>query len=172
MLTVIILTKDEEKHIARAIRSVMPLAARVLVVDSGSTDKTVQIAKDLGAEVLYHRWKNYASQFNWALDQLPISSRWILRLDADEYLTPELVDQIKSALSSLPDDIEGLVMTRAMVFMDRIMKHGGLYPLEVLRVFRFGRARCEERWMDEHIKVQGPTKKLSGMIIEIGRAHV
>lgn len=94
MLTTLILTRDEERHIARAMGSVAGLGGRVVVVDSGSTDRTVEIARALGAGVLTHPWRNHATQFNWGLGQLPEDTGWVLRLDADEVVTPELAAQI------------------------------------------------------------------------------
>lgn len=166
MVTVIILTRDEEKHIERSINSVISFASRILVVDSGSTDSTVNIARSLGAEVVFHTWKNYATQFNWALDQLPQDTEWVLRLDADEFVTVGLADEIVKTLQRVPSEVGGLIVTRAMMFMGRMMRYGGLYPIKVLRLFRFGHARCEERWMDEHIKLEGLSINLKGLIID------
>lgn len=100
-LTVIILTFNEERHIERAIKSVQPIAREIIVVDSFSTDKTCEIAESLGARVFSHPWPgNQASQFNWALDNLEITSEWIFRLDADEYILPELSDELQSLVST------------------------------------------------------------------------
>lgn len=166
MLTVVILTRDEERHIARAIASVQGIAARVFVADSGSTDRTVEIAESLGAEVLHNPWRNYATQFNWALDQLPADTDWVLRLDADEIVTLPLRDQIAAALPGLGSGIDGVVVGRRMTFLGRPIRHGGLFPVRVLRLFRHGRGRCEDRWMDEHIKVDGPVSDLPGEILD------
>lgn len=166
MLTIIILTRDEEKHIARAIGSVKELASRILVVDSGSTDRTREIAESLGAEVVFNPWRNHATQFNWGLDQLPPETGWVMRLDADEIVTPALVDEIALRLPELTDDVQGVNMGRRMTFMGRTIRHGGVFPIRVLRIFRHGAGRCEDRWMDEHIKVSGPVAELAGEIID------
>ena len=97
-LTVIILTRDEALHLPRALASVQGIATRVVVVDSGSTDATVQIAQAAGAEVWQHPWTTHAQQFNWALDRLYCGTGWVLRLDADEYVTPALGAQIAAGL--------------------------------------------------------------------------
>lgn len=89
-LTVIILTKNEERHIARAMTSVAGLGGRVVVVDSGSTDRTLDIARGLGATILHNPWRNHATQFNWAIDNLPEPTDWVLRLDADEVLSAHI----------------------------------------------------------------------------------
>ncbi|PJI85110.1 glycosyltransferase involved in cell wall biosynthesis [Yoonia maricola] len=164
-LTVIILTFDEAKHIARAIASVRDLADRILVVDSGSTDATVRIASDLGAEVLYHPWTNHAAQFNWALDQIAGQPGWVLRLDADEVVTTALAVEISAGLP----DVAGCYVGRGIKFMGQLVRHGGVFPVPTLRLFRNGRARCEARWMDEHILVDGPTANLRGQIIDDNR---
>ena len=166
MLTTLILTRDEERHIARAMGSVAGLGGRVVVVDSGSTDRTVEIARALGAGVLTHPWRNYATQFNWGLGQLPEDTGWVLRLDADEVVTPELAAQIAAILPTLGPEVEGVVVGRRMAFMGRVIRHGGLFPIRVLRLFRHGKGRCEDRWMDEHIKVAGQVADLSGEILD------
>ena len=165
-LTVVILTKNEERHITRALASVASIADRYVVVDSGSTDGTVALAEAHGAKVSENPWINYATQFNWALDQLPDDTEWVLRLDADEIVTEALVQQIKEALSKLGPDTKGIYVSRRMHFLGRRIAWGGLFPIRVLRVFRHGAGRCEDRWMDEHILVDGATADLSGEIID------
>ncbi len=165
-LTAIILTKNEEAHIERAIRSLSGIANSVLVVDSGSSDRTCELAKELGANVLYNRWKNYSSQFNWALEQIPESSEWVLRLDADEIVTEELKKDIISCLPKIEPEVKGIYVPRRMNFMGSAIRWGGVFPVHVLRIFRPNSGRCEDRWMDEHIKVRGDTKKFTGEIID------
>lgn len=114
MLTVLILTKDEVLHIERAIASVSAIAERVVVVDSGSTDGTQDLARALGAEVLHKPWINYATQFNWALDQLSADTEWVLRLDADEIVSPELAREISEILPTLGAEVEGVYIPRRM----------------------------------------------------------
>lgn len=166
MLTVVILTRDEERHIGRAIASVAGIASRVFVADSGSTDRTVEIAQGLGAEVRFNPWRNYATQFNWALDQLPEGTGWVLRLDADEVVSPALAAGIAALLPGLGPETEGVVMGRRMAFLGRVIRHGGLFPVRVLRVFRHGKGRCENRWMDEHIIVPGKVVDVAGELLD------
>lgn len=166
MLAVVILTRDEERHVARAIGSVKDLADRILVVDSGSADRTTEIAESLGAQVRVNPWRNYATQFNWALSQLEADTEWVLRLDADETVTPDLRDQIARFLPIASVDVEGINVGRRMTFLGRSMRHGGLFPIRVLRLFRLGKGRCEDRWMDEHIKVSGTVAELPGEILD------
>lgn len=165
-LTVIILAFNEERHIARALTSVREFAQRIVVVDCGSTDDTCKIAKNFDAEVLENPWVNYATQFNWALDQIKDRGGWVLRLDADEIVTPELAMEIKQQIDKLDDDVEGVVVSRRMTFLQRPIRHGGVFPIRVLRLFRNGMGHCENRWMDEHIKVDGRTVDFQGEIID------
>jgi glycosyltransferase involved in cell wall biosynthesis len=165
-LTCVILTFNEEVHIARAINSVRAIADRVVIVDSGSADSTLEIAASFGAEILKHPWVNHATQFNWALTQLPSGTDWVLRLDADEVLTPALQAEIATALPSLDQAVDGVYVPRRMTFLRRPIRHGGVFPVFVLRLFRHGRGRCENRWMDEHIIVSGPTRRFAGELID------
>jgi glycosyltransferase involved in cell wall biosynthesis len=166
-ITVIILTKNEERHIARALASVAGLATRFYVIDSGSTDRTLEIAREAGAVVLENAWLNHATQFNWALEQLPPETEWVLRLDADEYLEPELAEEIGGRLHKLGPRILGVYVPRRMAFLGRRIRHGGVFPVWVLRLFRYGEGRCENRWMDEHIFVEGETEQFgAGELID------
>ena len=165
-LTVVILTKNEERHVARAMASVAPIADRVVVVDSGSTDRTVELAQECGAEVLVHPFVTQAQQFNWALDQLPSDTDWVFRLDADEVVTDALAAEIKAKLGSLPLSVSGVHVLRRMTFIGRPIRWGGVFPVRVLRLFRHGKGRCENRWMDEHILVQGETAEFRGEIVD------
>lgn len=152
-LSVIILTYNEEIHIRRCLENVKPIAKKIFVVGSLSTDKTKEIALSLGAEVVEHAWPgNQAEQFNWALDNLPISTQWVLRLDADEYLLPELVEELQEKLPTLPEDVTGIIFNRRHIFMGKWMKRG-IYPVKLLRAFRYGKGMCEQRLMDEHIQL-------------------
>lgn len=152
-LSVIILTYNEELHIRRCLENVIPIAKKIYVVDCFSTDKTKEIASGLGAEVVEHEWPgNQAEQFNWALNNLPIDTRWVLRLDADEYLLPELVQELQEKLPTLPDDVTGIIFNRRHIFMGKWMRRG-IYPVKLLRVFRYGKGMCEQRLMDEHIQL-------------------
>lgn len=165
-LTVVILTKNEERHITRALASVASIADRYVVVDSGSDDRTLELAEVRGAKILVNPFVTQAQQFNWALDQLPGDTEWVLRLDADEIVTEALAQQIKEALPKLGAETKGICVSRRMHFLGRPIRWGGLFPIRVLRVFRHTAGRCEDRWMDEHILVDGATADLSGEIID------
>lgn len=127
---------------------------KINIIDSFSSDDTVKIARSFGAEVKQNKWANYAKQFNWGLENFNIDTQWILRFDADEYLTEELAAEINRKLSSLPQEVNGVILKRRVYFMNRWIKHGGYYPTNLLRIWRNGKGICEERWMDEHIKLE------------------
>jgi glycosyltransferase involved in cell wall biosynthesis len=149
--SVIILTYNESIHLDRCIRKVRPIANDIFVVDSFSTDDTVEIARKHNCCVYQNKWeKNYARQFNWALNNLPIKTEWVLRLDADEYLTDELILEIQSKLSTIPQNVTGIVFKRRHFFFGKWIKRG-TYPVKLLRLFRYKKGYCEQRWMDEHI---------------------
>lgn len=151
-LTVVILTKDEELHIGRCLEKLRPLnAKRIVIVDCFSTDTTKDIAIKYGAEVVEHTWPgNQAEQFNWAIDHLDITTQWILRVDADEYLLPELLQEFTDKLPTIDESVSGVMLRRRHIFMGRWMKRG-IYPVKLLRLFRNGYGRSEHRLMDEHI---------------------
>lgn len=156
MLTIIILTYNESLHIRRALASAFQVSDQVLIVDSYSTDDTKAIAQSLGARVVQHAFVNQAQQLQWALGQDLIQTPWIMRMDADEYLTDSLIQEIKSRLDVLPAEVSGVVLKRQVHFMGRWIKHGGYYPTSLLRIWRTGHAVIEQRWMDEHtILTQG-----------------
>ena len=151
-LTVIILTYNEALHIERCIKTVLPIAKEIFVVDSFSKDDTVNIAERLGAKVVQHPFENQAKQFNWALEQLPIQTAWVLRLDADEYVTKELADEIIDKLPHLAKNVSGVILPFKRIFLGREIKRG-TGGIKMLRLFRYGKAVCEQRWMDEHIEL-------------------
>jgi glycosyltransferase involved in cell wall biosynthesis len=165
-LVAIILTLNEEQHLARCIASMAGVTSEVVIADCFSTDGTLEIARAHGARVIQREWVNYATQFNWALTQLDADTDWVLRIDADELLTHELVAEIKAYLPSIDPEVDGVYCSRRMTFQGRLMRHGGIFPVRVLRLFRKGRGQCENRWMDEHIKVAGPTVDFKGELID------
>jgi glycosyltransferase involved in cell wall biosynthesis len=169
-IDLIVLTYNEELNLDYCLRSVQGLAQNIFVVDSGSTDRTVEIAHQYGAQVVKNPFTNQAQQFNWALDNLPIQSDWILRLDADEYLLPELRDEILYVLPKIPDVIRGLYMKRRMIFLGKWIRHGGYYPIWLLRLFRYGKARSEQIEMDEQIVlIEGKSGRLKNDFVDHNR---
>ena len=152
-LTVIILTYNEEIHIRRCLDRICPLAKYVFVIDSFSTDKTVEIASTYSnVTILQNKWVNYATQFNWALRNAPIKTEWVLRLDADEYLTDELKVELRERLPDLQPEYTGIVFPLRRVFLGKTIKRG-MNQVKLLRMFRHGKAESETRQMDEHIQL-------------------
>lgn len=173
-VSVVILTFNEEQHIARCIESVRPFAHEVFIVDSHSTDRTVEIAQSLGARAFANPWINYATQFNWGLDNLPISGDWVMRLDADEYVTEALAQEIKTRLPGLVTSVSGVYVVRRVYFMGKWIRHGGYYPIRLLRIWRRGIGRCEQRWMDEHIRLSDAGDKFffPGDVVDDNRNNI
>ena len=149
-ITAIILTKNEEKNIERCLLSIKDLVARAVVVDSGSTDRTLEIAKSLGADVYYNEFEYYAKQFNWGLDNCNITTKWAIRLDADECFPPELCAEIKEQMVLHDkDDVNGFVMYSNYYFLGKKLMHMGK-PKNKLMVFKTGIGRIEDRRRDAH----------------------
>ena len=173
-LSVIILTYNEEIHIRRCLENVKQFASKVYVVDCFSIDRTAQIAKELGAEVIEHEWPgNQAEQFNWALDNLPITTEWILRLDADEYLLPGLIEELLEKLPVIPESVSALSLSLSRAFCGKILHHGIVNNIRIIRIFRKGKARYEKRLMDEHLSVlSGETIDMKNQFVDDNRMPI
>jgi glycosyltransferase involved in cell wall biosynthesis len=155
-VSVIILTFNEEANIEHALRSVAPFAEEVFVVDSGSADRTADIARRHTPHVVEHPFENYSAQRNWALDHLPVTQPWVMFLDADETIPGALWREIAETLS-VPDRPEaGFFMNRKFIFLGRWLRFGGFSPTWILRLFRRGKGRYEPRPVNEHAVVDGP----------------
>ena len=159
-LTVVILTKNEEKNLRKCVESFRGTAKRFVVVDSGSTDGTEALCRELDSELkragscldfYVHPWVSYADQLNWGLDNTDISTEWSMRMDADEELLEDLAQEIGEKLDELQKPVNGVILRRRTIFMGKWIKHGGRYPELLLRIFRTGKARCEMKIMDEHM---------------------
>jgi glycosyltransferase involved in cell wall biosynthesis len=149
-LTAIILTKNESKNIEYCLKSINKLASRMVVVDSGSDDDTVELAEKLGAEVYVHKFENYSRQFNWALDNTNIQTKWVLRIDADERFTEELCEELEQNMNiHRNSEINGFTLEAWLFFMGKKLKYGGGRKRKLM-VFKNGIGRIEDRKMDEH----------------------
>ena len=153
----IILTKNESVHLNRILSQISKLMDNILIVDSGSTDKTPEIAKKFKCDFLTNEWKNHATQFNFGVDYLKDKYDWILRVDADEYFEEEgdLFNLINKIRNDKYKKINGISFYRRIHFLGSRIKYGGVFPISVVRLFRSGFGLCEDRWMDEHIVVSG-----------------
>jgi glycosyltransferase involved in cell wall biosynthesis len=165
-LAAIVLTKNEERDLPECLRSLSGVVSDIYVVDSGSTDRTIEIAKAHGARVLEHDFFNYATQFNWAVDQVSEDMDWVLRIDADERLTDDLRRSIQETLPKLDKNITGLLMARRTHFLGSPIRWGDTYPVWLLRIWRNKAGKCEDTWMDEHIILtHGTVERLHGDLI-------
>jgi len=194
LISVIILTYNEEIHIERLLKNIVDWASEIFIVDSFSIDRTLEIAEKYSAKIFQHEFENQAQQFNWALDNLEIKNDWILRLDTDEYLTEALKEEIAEMIGGNflvsetlteaqprkagrerveetekfpPKNINGYFIKRRVYFMGRWIKHGCYYPVWFLRLFRKGKGRSEQREMDEHIVLlEGEAGKLKNDFVD------
>jgi glycosyltransferase involved in cell wall biosynthesis len=186
ILSVVIITHNEEANLGRALASVQPLVAdgkgEIIVVDSGSTDRTVEIAKSFGAKVFVEEWKGYAAQKNSAIDKA--TGDWILSLDADEEMDEELVQEVSWLLQAIPiwqkegmpvdddpqskelrdrglqvgldeDDLNGFFIPRKNYFLGRWIRHGGFWPDSKLRFFRTETGRFQDCVVHETVRIEG-----------------
>jgi glycosyltransferase involved in cell wall biosynthesis len=177
-LSVVIITHNEETNIGRTLASVQSLVSdgkgEIIVVDSGSTDRTVEIAKSLGAKTFVEEWKGYAAQKNSSIDKA--TGDWILSLDADEevdedlraalrhYLLGESINSVKSGVlnhqvSFFATTITGLFIRRQNYFLGRWIKHGGFWPDPKLRLFRRGTGQFADRTVHEALEITGDVRQ-------------
>lgn len=163
-LVVVILTYNESIHIARAINNVQNWADKIIVLDSYSEDNTVEIAKNLGAEIIFRKFDDYKNQRQFAIDYCKNLTEWMLFLDADEYLLEELKDEIKETIS-IDSNVDGYYLSRRAIFMGKWIKHGGYYPTYILRLFKPQLATIFGS-VNEHISVSGKTKNLKNDFVD------
>ena len=164
---VIILVYNEELHIKRCLESVAKISNDIFVVDSYSKDKTISILEKMDICYRSRAWVNYADQFQWAIDNFPFATDWLMRIDADEFLSKELVSSINSLSDKDVLGYNALYVNRKVVFNGRAITYGGYYPVELLRFWRKDMGSIEDRWMDEHIVVTNEKPyKLKGDIVD------
>lgn len=161
-VSVVIITKNEEANLVRTLASVTWAEERI-VMDSGSTDRTLEIARQHGAEIFQETWKGYAGQKNSAMAKA--SGDWVLSLDADEEVSPELATKIREVTRRTESDVSGYFIGRRNFFLGRWIRHGGFYPDRKLRLFRRGKGKFAERAVHETMQVEGATAILSGDLI-------
>jgi glycosyltransferase involved in cell wall biosynthesis len=165
-IAAIILTKNEELRLPDCLESLAGVVSEVFVIDSGSTDRTVEIAERYGARVVVHPFVNQATQFNWALANIGTGADWRLRMDADERLSEELRREIAERLPGVGNEVGGFLIPRRLHFLGRCIRHGASYPVWLVRLWRKGLGRCEDTWMDEHVVIsQGQVLKLRGDLV-------
>jgi glycosyltransferase involved in cell wall biosynthesis len=161
-LGVIVLTFNSASVIERTLRAALEVSRSVFIVDSGSSDDTVAIAKALGCEVVNRAFKHYADQRNWAIDEFGARSEWQLHLDADEVLDAEAIAEIRRVLAA-PGEATGFIFRRRTYFMGQALRFGGNDNFH-LRLFKTGTARCEDRLYDQHFVADRPGVRLRGVL--------
>jgi len=169
-IAIIILTYNEEANIAQALDSVRGWAEQVFILDSFSTDQTVKIAENYDCAIFKSPFENYAKQRNHALEKLPIDTEWVFFLDADEWIPDDLKEEISQLINSDPEE-NGFYIKWRLLWMGQWIKRG-YYPTFILRLFRQGKARCEERAVNEHLIVEGKTGALKHDFIHEDRKRV
>lgn len=147
----IVLTRNEEGHIRRCLRSAQRVCDVVHVIDSNSADRTREIAEKEGAIVHIGNFSSFAQKLNWASDNIDFTTPWVMRIDADEVLSDDLVTQLHAFLEQQSAAISGVFVRRRLWFMGRPIRFGGVYPRHSMRLWRPRMARCEVRALDEHM---------------------
>ncbi len=165
-ISVALITLNEELSLPRTLESVRPLVrdgqGEIIVVDSGSTDRTLEIARSFGARVFTEPWKGFAAQKNSAMEKA--TGDWVLQLDADEELEPDLTPEIDAAIQQSREQL-GFWIPRKNFFLGRWIRHGGFYPDPKLRLIRRSAGKFEEYGAHPTIKVNGPTGRLKHALI-------
>lgn len=165
-ISAIIITLNEEKNIGDCLKSISAWVDEIFVVDSGSTDRTIEIAGRYTQKISYHPFENFARQRNWAQDNLPIKNEWVMHLDADEMISPELALSLQDIFSAKTDS-DGIMAPRRTIFNGRWIRFGGQYPVYHIRFFKKSKGRSEERNYDQNYIVSGTVIKAKGDIINI-----
>jgi glycosyltransferase involved in cell wall biosynthesis len=158
-ISAVLITLNEERRLPRALES-LAIADEILVVDSGSTDRTREVAERHGARVISHPWEGYARQKNFAAAQAKFP--WVLSMDADEVVTPELAAELKQIKESGPGEAAGFRMPRLAWYRGRWIRHSGWYPDPKLRLYDRRRGRWVGDYVHERVEVDGTVRDLRG----------
>jgi glycosyltransferase involved in cell wall biosynthesis len=169
-VAVVILTYNEEANVGQALASITGWADEIHILDSLSTDRTVEIARGYDCQISQNRFIDYAKQRNYALQHLLIRSEWVFFLDADEWIPDALKEEIRTVIASRPIE-NGFYVKWRLIWMGRWIRRG-YYPTWVLRLFRYGKARCEDRAINEHLIVDGATGHLRNDFIHEDRKGI
>jgi glycosyltransferase involved in cell wall biosynthesis len=169
MISTIILTYNEELNLPKLLSSLQKINQLTYIIDSGSSDETINIAKQYNCNIFHHPFSTHAEQWQWALQTLPIETEWVLGLDADQSLSPQLQSELSNLLSQ-PEklaNIDGFFIKRRQIFQGKWIKHGGYYPKYLLKMFRKSKVRFDTLdLLDHHFIIDGKTEKLENDILE------
>lgn len=163
-LTIILLTFNEENNLEHCLKSIEGIEANLFVVDSYSTDKTLEILKTKDITFVQHPFDNYAAQRIWAQQNNPFNSEWVFHLDAGERFTPELIQWLKKDFNPNDSAIDGYMFSRRTMIFGKEIRHGGQYPNFHLRLFRTSKGKCEEKLYDQHFVVNGTTRVIKNRV--------
>lgn len=151
-ISIIIMAFNEEKIIRRAIESALNLTPYVYIIDQYSVDNTLEIANSYHLDVYQYKWtadSTWSTKLNWSLKNIPFKTEWIMRLDADEFLTDDFVNNLN--LDKISTDINAISINRRLYFLGKWMRYGGNYPISMIRIVRKGKAFFENCLIDEHV---------------------
>jgi glycosyltransferase involved in cell wall biosynthesis len=168
-LSLIVITRDAAHELAECLASA-PFAAETVVVDSGSRDDTVAVARRMGARVIEHAWQGYGPQKNFAVSQA--HHDWVLCIDADERITPELASSMRAAFAPGPPSIAGFTIARRNRFLGRWLAHGEGYPDWNIRLFDRRRARWSDDPVHEKVAADGPVERLAGDLLHFSSESI
>ena len=167
-ISAVILTYNEEKNIENCLKSIGDFIEEIFIVDSFSTDKTLDIVKQYTDKIFQHEFENYGKQRNWALKALPVKTEWVLNLNSDQRLTEDLKEELTRIFCKNQYlDCDGFLFARKTIFMGRWIKYGGHYPVYDAILFRHGLGICEESRYDQVFTVNGKIKKICGDVEDI-----
>jgi len=168
-ISVIVLTLNEEANIAPCLETIVDWAGEVFIVDSGSTDRTLNIISHYEAKVVHHPFENYSRQRNWAQASLPLTHQWVFHIDADERVSPQLIGKLRQlfATGRVEPATAGFLVRRLIHFLGRPITHGGIYPTYHCRIFKKELGHCEDREYDQHFIVEGETKTIGADLVEM-----
>lgn len=170
MISIVILTYNDECQIANCLNSIKSLSDDIVVIDSFSSDRTQDICVAAGAKFIQNPFINQAIQFNWALDNVALKYEWVLRLDSDEIVPEALCNEIRTRVGK-DADVRAYALNRRMIWMGRWLKHGRMYPHYIVRLFQKGYARYEER-TEEHLIVTGTTARMTNDFLEDNKKNL
>ena len=153
-ITVLIYTFNEEKNIKRCLENVTDICEEIVIVDSFSTDKTVDIAKNFTPKIYKNHFESHSRQLQWALDNTNITTEWILKIDADEVLADSLKKELIENLNNTSKEINAFYINRRLYFLGRWIRFGANYPAWAMRLWRNGKITIENRWLDDHVTLK------------------
>jgi len=158
--SIIILTFNEEENIESCLQNCLQVSSDIFIVDSYSTDNTLQLIQKYPVKLTQNKFINYSHQRNWAQKNCPFQNEWVLHVDAGEGLTNELIRWLNNEFPRLKDAYDGFIFSRRVYFMNKWIKRGGMYPNYHLRLFKISNGFCENKSYDQHFVVNGSVYKI------------